>query len=77
MIVNWAHPYVRISVSSTLILLTPVVASLGAWAALDESLNGIQVVGGAITLIAIAALTRTSANEEIEDAMLEVPEPVS
>lgn len=77
MIVNWAHPYVRISVSSTLILLTPVVASLGAWAVLDESLNGIQLVGGAITLIAIAALTRTSANEEIEDAMLEVPEPVS
>lgn len=76
MIVNWAHPYVRISVSSTLILLTPVVASLGAWVVLGESLNGIQLIGGTITLVAIAALTRTSAHEEIEDALLEVPESV-
>ena len=37
MIVNWAHPYVRVSVSSTIVLLTPIVATLGAWAVLDAS----------------------------------------
>ncbi len=67
----------KVSLSSVLVLLTPVVASLGAWVALDESLNGIQLVGGAVTLVAIAAITRTSSAEKVEAQLLEIPEPVS
>jgi drug/metabolite transporter (DMT)-like permease len=76
MIVNWAHPYVRVSVSSVLILLTPVVATLGAWLVLDEELTVVQLVGGAITLGAIAALTRTEeVAEEAEAVLPEIAEP--
>lgn len=77
MLINWAHPYVKVSLSSVLVLLTPVVASLGAWVALHESLNGIQLVGGAVTLVAIAAITRTSSAEKVEAQLLEIPEPVT
>jgi drug/metabolite transporter (DMT)-like permease len=77
MLINWAHPYVKVSLSSVLVLLTPVVASVAAWVALDESLNGIQLLGGAVTLIAIAAITRTSSAEEVESKLQEIPEPVS
>jgi drug/metabolite transporter (DMT)-like permease len=76
MLVNWAHPYVKVSVSSVIVLLTPVVATASAWVVLDESLSALQVLGGAVTLAAIIAVTRRSrapAPEVVETAPL--PEP--
>ena len=58
MLVNWAHPYVKVSVSSVIVLLTPVVATMGAWVVLDESLTALQLLGGGVTLAAIVAVTR-------------------
>ena len=77
MLVNWAHPYVKVSVSSVIVLLSPVVASIAAWVVLDESLSGIQLVGGAITLVAIVAFTRThrGGEEGTLIPMAELPEP--
>ena len=58
MLVNWAHPYVKVSVSSVIVLLTPVVATVAAWVVLNESLTALQLLGGAVTLAAIVAVTR-------------------
>ncbi|HSP54984.1 MAG TPA: DMT family transporter, partial [Dehalococcoidia bacterium] len=58
MLVNWAHPYVRVSISSVIVLLTPVVATVSAWVVLDESLTPLQLLGGLVTLSAIVAVTR-------------------
>jgi drug/metabolite transporter (DMT)-like permease len=76
LLVNWAHPYVRVSVSSVLILLVPVVAALSAWAVLDESLTPLQLAGGVITLGAIVALTRSGHGvEKIEEELPEAAGP--
>ncbi len=58
MLINWAHPYVRVSVSSVIVLLTPVVATVSAWVVLDESLTPLQLLGGLVTLAAIVGVTR-------------------
>jgi drug/metabolite transporter (DMT)-like permease len=76
MLVNWAHPYVKVSVSSVIVLLTPVVATMGAWVVLGESLTALQMLGACVTLAAIVAVTRrhrSSAAEVAETAPL--PEP--
>lgn len=58
MLVNWAHPYVRVSISSVLVLLTPVVATLAAWALLGEALTALGILGAAVTLSAVLAVSR-------------------
>lgn len=60
LLINWAHPYVNVSVSSLMMLGVPVVGSVGAWAVLDESLAPLQVVGGLITLGALAVVVHRS-----------------
>ena len=57
-LVNWAHRYVDVSVSSLMMLLVPVVAGVAAWAILGESLTAIQIAGGAVTLGAILMIVR-------------------
>lgn len=76
MLVNWAHPYVKVSVSSVIVLLTPVVATIGAWVVLDESLTALQVLGGMVILAAIVAVTRRyrSPSTAVTEAPA-VPEP--
>jgi len=58
LVVNWAHRYVDVTVSSLLMLLVPVVASVSAWLFLGESLSPLQVAGSAITLVALLAVVR-------------------
>jgi drug/metabolite transporter (DMT)-like permease len=59
-LVNWAHRYVDVSISSLLMLLVPVVAGIAAWVILDESLTLVQVAGGVVTLAAILVIVRGS-----------------
>ena len=59
-VVNWAHRYVDVSVSSLLMLLVPVVAGIAAWAILDESLTAVQIAGSLLTLGAILVIVRGS-----------------
>jgi drug/metabolite transporter (DMT)-like permease len=58
LLVNWAHRYVDVSVSSLMMLGVPVVGAVAAWVVLGESLGPLQVVGGLITLAALAAVVR-------------------
>jgi drug/metabolite transporter (DMT)-like permease len=55
-VVSWAHRYVDVSLSSLMMLGVPVVASVAAWLMLDEALGPVQIIGGAITLAAIAVM---------------------
>jgi drug/metabolite transporter (DMT)-like permease len=56
MVIGWAQRYVDVSVSSLMLLGVPVIASLAAWAMLDEGLTAIQVSGGVVTLAAIGLM---------------------
>jgi len=58
LLVNWAHRYVDVSISSLMMLGVPVVGAVAAWLVLDESLGPLQVVGGLITLASLAAVVR-------------------
>lgn len=56
LLVNWAHRYVDVSVSSLMMLGVPVVGAVAAWLVLGESLGPLQVAGGLIALAALAAV---------------------
>ena len=57
-LVNWAHRYVDVSISSLMMLLVPVVAGVAAWVILDESLTVVQLAGSTVTLGAILVIVR-------------------
>ena len=59
LLVNWAHRYVNVSVSSLMMLGVPVIGAVAAWIVLDESLGPVQVAGGLLTLGALAAVVRS------------------
>lgn len=57
-IINWAHRYLPVSLSSLVVLGTPVVAAVGAWLVLDEPLGPVQLVGSVVVLVAVALVVR-------------------
>ena len=61
LVIGWAHRYVDVTVSSLIMLAVPVVAAVTAWLMLGEALGPVQIVGSAITLVAIAAMIRRPA----------------
>lgn len=61
LLVNWAHGRLRLSVSSMLTLLLPVLSTLGAAAFLDESVSPLQAIGMAVVLAALAAAVSRTA----------------
>jgi drug/metabolite transporter (DMT)-like permease len=68
---NWAHAHVPAFLVSIMLLAVPVLASLGAAMFLNEPLNLVQVAGGAIVLIAIGIIvrsTRAQAAEELAES---------
>lgn len=56
LLMNWAHAHLRLSVASLLTLASPVISALGAAVALDEPLLGVQVVGMAVVVGALAVV---------------------
>lgn len=50
LIMNWAHPYVPVTVSSTITLLLPPFSIVGAYLFLDQDLTPMQTAGIAIVL---------------------------
>ncbi|MEM9037266.1 MAG: DMT family transporter [Actinomycetota bacterium] len=59
-LINWAHPHVRLSITSLMTLGLPVVAAVAAWAFLDEPLVPVQLLGIAIVVASLAmVITRT------------------
>lgn len=53
---NWAHPHTSVFVVSIMFLAVPVIACAGAAAFLGETLNAIQLAGGAAVLAAVGAV---------------------
>jgi len=55
-LMNWAIGRIPLWLSSTFTLFVPVVSSALAWAFLDEALNAAQILGMAVTVIALGVL---------------------
>jgi drug/metabolite transporter (DMT)-like permease len=69
---NWAHRHTSAFVMSMMLLAVPVLAAGGAAVFLDEALGAAQVVGGAVVLLSIAMVirsTRAAAAEELAESL--------
>jgi drug/metabolite transporter, DME family len=53
----YSHRHIAASLSSLVLLLQPITSALVAWWMLGEKVVGIQAIGGAIVVAAIAAVT--------------------
>lgn len=60
-LMNWSLARIPVSIGSAMTLLVPVSASVLAWAFVDERITAVQMIGIAITLVSLAALTREQA----------------
>ena len=56
LLTNWAHPHLPVFVISIMLLGVPLVACVGAALFLGEWLTPTQIAGGAVVLIAMAAI---------------------
>jgi drug/metabolite transporter (DMT)-like permease len=59
---NFAHRYVDVSVSSVVSAGNPIIASLLALLVLGEPLDAVQIAGGIVAVLAIAAVARQAAD---------------
>ena len=75
-LVNWAHRYVDVSISSLMMLLVPVVAGVAAWVILDESLTAVQIAGSMVTLGAILVIVRGTSRAGEPQAATALDAPV-
>jgi drug/metabolite transporter (DMT)-like permease len=57
-LINWAHPYVDVSISSLMMLAVPVVAGIAAWVLLGESMTALQILGTLVTIAAMVGVVR-------------------
>ena len=57
-LMNWAHRYVKLSISSTITLAVPVLSAIGAALFLDEPIVALQVIGAAIVMLALVTVIR-------------------
>ncbi|MHB8464991.1 MAG: DMT family transporter [Acidimicrobiales bacterium] len=64
LLMNWAHNYAPITLTSMLTLGIPVVATIGALVALGEPVTAAQAAGIAVVIVAIAAVLRRRATAE-------------
>jgi drug/metabolite transporter (DMT)-like permease len=75
---NWAHRHTSAFVMSMMMLAVPVGSSTGAMIVLDEQLAPVQIAGGAIVLLAIAVVirsTRAEVAEELAESAAETGAP--
>ncbi len=68
LLINWAHNYTTITLSSLLTLLMPVVSTALAALWLDEQVTTIQVVGIGVVLVALAIVIAGDARAASIDA---------
>jgi drug/metabolite transporter (DMT)-like permease len=70
-LMNWAQRYVDVTISSLMTLANPVVSTVGAWLVYDQVLNGVQILGAAVVLAALAAIV--VAQRRPDDIVAEPP----
>jgi drug/metabolite transporter (DMT)-like permease len=78
LLTNWAHPHLPVFVISIMLLGVPLVACAGAALVLGEWLAPAQIAGGAVVLIAMAAIVLGShgkAAEELAESAAETDAP--
>ncbi len=75
---NWAHRHTSAFLMSIMLLAVPVLASSGAAVFLEEPLGPPQIVGGAIVLLSIGMVvrsTRADAREALAESAAETDAP--
>ena len=72
----WAQKYVDASVSSLILLLGPVISSIGAWLVYGQNISLMQVVGGAVVLVSLAGVVRLSSTAKISREVLSTADPL-
>lgn len=72
----WAQKYVDASVSSLILLLGPVVSSIGAWLVYDQQISVMQVVGGAVVLVSLAGVVRLASTVKVSREVLGAADPL-
>lgn len=55
---TWAQGHIDVSLASMLGLISPVISSVLAWFVFHQSLTPLQLLGGVIVLVSLAALVR-------------------
>ncbi|MDW3219414.1 MAG: DMT family transporter [Acidimicrobiales bacterium] len=61
MLMNWAHPRVRLTITAMLTLAVPVLTTTGGVLFLDQSIGALQVVGIAVVLGGLSLVIRREA----------------
>jgi drug/metabolite transporter (DMT)-like permease len=74
-LMNWAHEYVPLTVTSLLTLTTPVIAAIGAALVLDEPLLLVQALGMALVLVSLGIVVRRRGRATREPAVVPVDDP--
>ena len=64
LLMNWAHPYVKLTVTSMLTLAVPVLTTIGGAVFLDEPVDVLQVAGIAVVLGALVEVIRRESQLE-------------
>jgi drug/metabolite transporter (DMT)-like permease len=62
LVLNWAHRFVRVTVSSVIVSVNPVVAAGAAAVVLNQSLGPLQIIGGLAAILAVAVVARRAAS---------------
>jgi drug/metabolite transporter (DMT)-like permease len=67
-LVNWAHGFVDVTISSVIVVGLPVVAAVLALVVLDEPLGPLEVAGGLVVIVCVAAIAvRPTLSGAVED----------
>jgi drug/metabolite transporter (DMT)-like permease len=61
LLMNWAHLHVSLSLAGLLTLAIPALSAFGAWLALDQELDPVQVVGMAVVIASLVVVVRRDA----------------
>lgn len=76
-LMNFAHPHIPLYLASLLTLAVPVMSTTVALLFLDEPLNGVQVLGMAVVLVAVGLVVlRTERARTADAALLLEAEPL-
>ena len=63
LVLNWAHRFVDVSVSSVIVSVNPVVAAGAAVAVLHQSLDLVQVTGCLVAVLGAAMVAHRAARQ--------------
>ena len=64
LVLNWAHRFVGVSISSVIVSANPVVAAGAAAVILNQRLGAVQVVGGVAAIVSVSMVARRAARQE-------------